>query len=114
MKTLVLALFLMCVTQAWGQERAGHTHEGALGKFYQTWMMPDAPKVSCCSDQDCSPAASRFVNDKWEAQVDDQWVQVPESKIEQERDSPDGRSHICGRKGWNGFTVFCFVRGNGT
>lgn len=92
----------------------GHTHEGVLGRFYSTWMMPDAPKVSCCSDQDCSPAASRFVNNRWEAQRNGLWYSVPPNKVEQNRDSPDGRSHLCGRPGYSGeFTVFCFVRGQG-
>lgn len=93
----------------------GHTHEGAAGKFYQTWMMPDAPRTSCCSDQDCGPVASRIVNGKWQAQEPEgDWVDIPINKIEQNRDSPDGRSHLCGRKMWSGFSVFCFIRGSGS
>jgi hypothetical protein len=98
---------------AHAQERPGHTHEGAVGKFYQSWMMPDSPRTSCCHDQDCSPIASRLVNGEWEAEVDGEWIRIPSHKIEQDRDSPDGRSHLCGRKFWSGFAVFCFIRGGG-
>lgn len=91
-------------------------HQALHERFYSTWMMPDAPKVSCCHNQDCAPAASRVVDGRWEAKRpdDDTWVQVPPSKIEQNRDSPDGRSHLCGRKISSGFAVFCFIRGGGT
>jgi hypothetical protein len=98
-----------------GGVRAQHSHEGTVGKFYETWMMPDAPKTSCCHGEDCAPAASRFVGGKWQAQdPSGVWVEIPAYKIEQNRDSPDGRSHLCGRKVWSGFAVFCFVRGGGT
>jgi hypothetical protein len=93
----------------------GHTHEGAVGNFYQTWNMPDRPTISCCSDQDCGPAASRLINGKWEAQEPEgAWIEIPEEKIENWRDSPDGRSHLCGRKLLTEFAVYCFVRGSGT
>lgn len=95
--------------------RAQHTHEGAVGRFYQSWMMPDSPRTSCCHDQDCAPAASRFINNRWEAEHNGVWVPIPPNKVEQNRDSPDGRSHLCGRELIIGeFTVFCFIRGGGT
>lgn len=105
-----LLLFMWSIDLARGQ----HTHEGAVGKFYQDWKMPDAPQTSCCNDMDCQPAASRFVNGQWEAEFDGEWVKIPPYKIEQNRDSPDGRSHICGRKSLSGVVVFCFIRGGGT
>lgn len=46
----------------------------------------------------------------------EEWVKVPASKVEYDRDTPDGRSHLCGRRyGFNGsndFTVFCFIAGS--
>jgi len=40
------------------------------------------------------------------------WAYVPPWKIEYDRDSPDGRSHLCGRhfirNGIDELTVFCF------
>lgn len=84
-------------------------------RFYRNWMMPDAPLTSCCHGEDCAPAASRLVGGKWQAQdPGGAWVEIPPYKIEQNRDSPDGRSHLCGRKVWSGFAVFCFIRGGGT
>ncbi len=110
----VVIILILAVAPVRAEERQGHTHAGVVGQFYQSWMQPDNPKTSCCSEQDCSPAASRFINGKWEAEFDGEWVQVPPYKIEQNRDSPDGRSHICGRKSWSGIFVFCFIRGSGT
>lgn len=107
---LMLWLGLNC-----GSAFAQHTHEGAVGKFYQSWMMPDAPRTSCCHDQDCAPTASRFVNNRWEAERNGIWIPIPSGKVEQERDSPDGRSHLCGRQTMTGeFMVFCFLAGSGT
>ncbi len=82
-------------------------------RFYSGWMRPDKPNESCCNLRDCAPAKSvRRIGNRWEAQreSDDAWVVVPSEKIEQRRDSPDGRSHLCSR----GLNVFCFVAGSGT
>lgn len=109
----VVILLVLLVSPSRGQSN-GHTHEGAVGRFYQSWMQPDHPNVSCCSNQDCGPAASRLVNGHWQAQEPEgSWVNIPDEKIEINRDSPDGRSHMCGRKLYSGFNVFCFARGGG-
>jgi hypothetical protein len=88
-------------------------------KFYKNWMMPDSRNISCCHDEDCKPAESRFENGRWLARhVGDEgtFTPVPPSKIEHDRDTPDGRSHLCGKRyGFTGgeFTVFCFIPGAG-
>lgn len=83
-------------------------------KFYSTWMMPDAPQTSCCNNNDCSPAASKYENGRWYAMRAEEWIPVPTQKIEHKRDTPDGRSHLCGRGSSVGsFMVFCFIRGAG-
>jgi hypothetical protein len=111
--TGIVGLVCLWVSPGRAQE---HHPQAIHEKFYSTWFMPDAPQTSCCSNHDCSPAASRFVGDRWEAQRHDgTWVVVPPGKVEQNRDSPDGRSHLCGRPGPIGeFYVFCFIRGSGT
>jgi hypothetical protein len=87
-------------------------------QFYSTWMMPDNRSISCCHSEDCSPAESRFEDGRWMARkVGDagEFTPIPAAKIERDRDSPDGRSHICGRRyGFNegGLTVFCFIPGS--
>jgi hypothetical protein len=89
----------------------GHTHAGAVGKFYQDWMRPDNRNISCCHDKDCAPAQSKLVNGKWQARNSDSedWVDIPVNRIETDRDSPDGQSHLCksGTKG--GINVYCFL-----
>jgi hypothetical protein len=100
------------------QEHHGHPPQDQTihEKFYSNWMMPDSPHISCCHNEDCFPAQSKFVDGSWYARKtnDDDWILIPPNKIEQNRDSPDGRSHLCGRHASSGdFMVFCFARGGG-
>ena len=63
-------------------------------RFYSAWMMPDKRTVPCCSNQDCSPAESRVEDGNWVARKvgeDGSWTVVPPSKIEHDRESPDGQ-----------------------
>jgi hypothetical protein len=82
-------------------------------RFYSNWMRPDQPYISCCDRRDCAPVTKvRRIGNHWEAQRENDgvWMVVPPQKVEQRRDSPDGRSHLCSR----GQSVFCFVPGAGT
>jgi hypothetical protein len=113
----LLALLLM-TTPVLAQHRTQDMPIHEL--FYETWMMPDNRKMSCCHKQDCQPAASKFENGQWWARWEDmpkdQWWPIPASKVEKDRDTPDGRSHMCGRKGGGfapQFTVYCFIPGGG-
>ena len=87
---------------------------GIHTRFYNTWMMPDSPAVSCCHDRDCYPTEARKIGDRWEAKrrEDGQWLVVPPAKIEQNRDNPDGRNHLCAPPPSHGATVYCFMLGN--
>jgi len=83
-------------------------------RFYSTWMKPDNRAESCCRNTDCAPSESKFENGHWLARKlgELNWLKIPDQKIEQDRDSPDGRSHLCA--GIGEFSVYCFVRGSGT
>lgn len=67
--------------------------------FYETWKMPDAPHVSCCNQNDCAPVlkARQDPMGIWHAQraSDGKWFAIPPEKVEVNRDSPDGQSHLC-------------------
>lgn len=113
--TIVSVVLLIFALSVQAQE---HRHPpqdiGIHHQFYKSWYMPDNRAVSCCHDEDCFPAQSKFVDGFWFARKtdDEDWIKIPPQKIEQDRDSPDGRSHLCGRKYtmWNtGFSVFCFL-----
>ena len=113
----MIMLFSASLYPLLGQE---HRHPpqdaGIHHKFYSTWMMPSNRAVSCCHDEDCFPAQAKYDGENWYARKDDseEWIKVPRERIEKDRDSPDGRSHLCGRTyGFsNGeFTVFCFING---
>lgn len=104
-----ILIFLYSVDITKGEE--GHTHHGAVGKFYQSWMQPDNRSISCCHDQDCAPAQSRLVDGRWQARNsdDEEWLDIPARKVETERDSPDGQSHLCKRSSQWGSFVYCFL-----
>ena len=105
------ALVVLVANSAFAQENRGHTHVGAVGQFYQSWMRPDNRAISCCHDKDCAPAQSKLVNGSWYARNsdDEDWVEVPFSRIERDRDSPDGQSHLCKSGVKGGINVYCFL-----
>jgi hypothetical protein len=88
-------------------------------KFYATWMRPDNPKMSCCNKQDCySPSAVAYRNGSWWAtrREDGKWLRIPHEKVEYNRNSPDGRNHLCAPPPSSYYpadTVFCFIAGAG-
>lgn len=87
-------------------------HAQLHNDFYRGWMRPDQPLVSCCSNLDCAPAEARMMNGQWVARKygETVWHRIPPEKVEYNRDSPDGRSHLCS----GGDLVFCFIAGSGT
>lgn len=105
---------MLCACAASAQELHRHhppEDQAIHERFYSTWMRPDLPQASCCSNQDCEPAEARWVGDHWEAKGrDGAWVSVPPSAVEHNRDSPDGRSHLC----HVGAHVYCFIAGSGS
>jgi hypothetical protein len=121
MRLRVAIAFAACVAFAFGIVQAsgaradehGHAPEDVEihERFYSTWMRPDQPDQSCCNRRDCAPATRvRRLNGRWQAERDGAWLTIPPEKIEQNRASPDGRSHLCAI----GATVLCFVLGAGT
>ena len=128
--TLRLAYIFVCFCTAAvaGDDPPGHTHDGEVGKFYQSWNQPDLAGMGhrgagCCGNADCRPArtlrpTSRAGAD-FEVEVLDPyllkflWYPVPnriwEDVQEDPRESPDGRNHVC----INGGRVICAVRAPG-
>jgi hypothetical protein len=88
-------------------------------KFYSTWYMPDNPIRSCCNKADCYPTEIKMVGTSIYARrrEDGKYILVPAHKVEQNRDNPDGRNHICAPPpsaiGCPPDTVFCFSLGGG-
>ena len=88
-------------------------------KFYSTWYMPDNPIRSCCNRADCYPTEIKMVGTSIYAKrrEDGKYILVPAHKVEQNRDNPDGRNHICAPPpsaiGYPPDTVFCFSLGGG-
>lgn len=112
--TLISFAFAVVTRPAHGGN-APHPHHGPE-HFYATWMQPNAPGVPCCSEKDCAPARAEFRNGKWFARWtdDEPWVEIPDYKVEQNRDMPDGQAHLCGVRLRNGdFLVYCFGAGEG-
>ena len=111
---VVVIVLLLLYPLAHAQHKHGdEVITGATGKFYETWMRPDMPTVSCCNRLDCAAVSGvRVVGGHYEAQrkSDGQWLRIPADKIEHNRDSPDGQSHMCSM----GATVYCFLAAGGT
>lgn len=87
-------------------------------QFYQGWFMPDNPTKSCCNKADCYPTVIQYRNGQLYARrrEDGHWLPIPPNKIEQRRDNPDGRNHICAPPPSAAYlpnTVFCFALGGG-
>jgi hypothetical protein len=121
---LAIVILMIAAFCQLSQVRAQDHHHPAADvviheKFYSTWMMPDRPEISCCNRQDCYPTEVRFRDGFWEAKrrEDGIYVRVPWEKVEKNRDSPDGRNHVCmppPNRGYQGAEVFCFALGSGT
>lgn len=82
--------------------------------FYKNWMRPDHPTLSCCDLKDCAPAILKNVNGVWYGKraTDQNFRRIPPEKMETNRDSPDGRSHMCASLNDNE-TVYCAIVGAG-
>lgn len=99
--------------------RAQHQHPAQdveiHKRFYNSWMMPDDRTRSCCHERDCYPTEARQIGGRWEARrrEDGQWLVVPPEKIEQDRDNPDGRNHLCAPPPEYGAKPYCFIIGGG-
>jgi hypothetical protein len=93
---------ILAASTAIAQQHHHPPHDQAIHeRFYSTWMMPDNRIMPCCDNQDCSPAESRVEDGNWVARKvggDGDWIAVPPEKIEHDRQSPDGRSHLCSRR----------------
>jgi hypothetical protein len=76
-----------------------HSHPGMsvdVNRFYSTWFRPDDRTRTCCNTVDCYPTKVMFKDGQWWAfrREDDKYIPVPWEKVERNRDSPDGRSHL--------------------
>lgn len=112
-KVLAALLVIATISPGLSQE---HNHPpedaGIHESFYKDWMRPNRPTQSCCNKMDCAPAEARMVGGQWHARrkTDTQWFRIPTETIEQRRDSPDGRNHLCVSHGGE---VLCFIAGAG-
>ena len=105
---------VLLATQAFAQHAGHHhppEHAAIHDHFYSTWTRPDDRRISCCNLKDCEPVQARRVNGTWFVlrSADMKWLPVPPSRIETERDSPDGRNHACFQQPGMSDTVFCFL-----
>jgi hypothetical protein len=123
MKIIIVILMMFLVGNARAQYIEHHGHppqdQEIHQKFYSSWMEPDNRAISCCKSEDCAPAESKFENGHWIARKvgnEGAFTSIPDKKVEHDRDTPDGRSHLCGRPDpWNSgkLDVFCFIAGAG-
>ena len=113
---IALAVLLLIAPAAAQEHEHHHPTEVITGEtalFYETWTMPDNPGLSCCSRRDCYATQARRQNGKVQAlhRESHEWIDIPPEKVDERRDSPDGRSHLCASESK---VVICFVLGSGT
>jgi hypothetical protein len=112
---IVALLLLYPLANASAQEHHHPTETiyGPTAEFYRTWKRPDVPSSSCCNDRDCYATRIRHRGGKIQAvhRESGDWIDIPPEKIEINRDSPDGLSHMCASPAK---FVFCFKEGGGT
>ncbi|MCB1534879.1 MAG: hypothetical protein KDJ44_09175 [Rhodoblastus sp.] len=65
--------------------------------------------VPCCDVSDCRPVEARTVAGKWEAEINNRWVEVPAEKILQSKSNPTGSAVACYWANGESVTWFCFV-----
>lgn len=113
-EAVVIALCAL-IGHAGAQEHRhpGETITGATAQFYETWKRPDMPDVSCCDKKDCYATPSRHRGGRIQAlhRESGEWIDIPPDRVELNRDSPDGLSHLCASASQ---FVYCFKEGGGT
>lgn len=119
-RTLALAFVLYAFSaQAQEHRHPSEVITGDVGKFYESWHRPDLPKEPCCNRADCYSTQARFSGGRIQAKrrEDGKWLNIPATKIETGRDSPDGRNHLCApppdREHVYPDGVICFIAGAG-
>jgi hypothetical protein len=68
--TRALLLLALLPSVAWGQDHVHPTETitGMTAAFYETWMRPDQPTISCCNRSDCATATEvKQVAGRWMA-----------------------------------------------
>ena len=77
---LISGILILAVGPTIAQEGHHPSRNQAIHeRFYSTWMMPQNRNVSCCHNQDCSPAEARSENGDWFARKvgESDWAYVP-------------------------------------
>jgi hypothetical protein len=116
---VVVAVLALLLSPAAAEQHHPPQDADLHEKFYSTWYMPDNPIRSCCNKADCYPTEIKVIGSSIYARrrEDGKYILVPAHKVEQNRDNPDGRNHICAPPpsaiGYPPDTVFCFSLGGG-
>ncbi len=71
------------------------SHQRLHQEFYSKLRQPQTG-ISCCSQRDCRPAQHRQTNQGHEFLINGEWVNVAQTKIIDNKLTPDGQSHWCG------------------
>jgi hypothetical protein len=105
---IALSVFL-CLGAGAQDGYHGAGHDRWHQDFYAKLRRNDG-QGSCCSLMDCRPTQSRMIGDHYEVKVDDEWVPVPNDKINNVV-APDGGAHVCAPRqvGRNKGVLFCVI-----
>jgi hypothetical protein len=132
---LIMALVVCMFYAVKGSAEEGHEGHEQYHVYYERWMMPDHPQVSCCHARrkepvgeggqmtiigDCYPTEFKLVDGEWWALLDPEtnggkreFVRPPENKrLREKNPDPSGVSgHLC--EGVN-HEIYCWVSPTGS
>ncbi len=121
----VILLFLSLSSANADPNSHSHEHQAAHSKYHRHYlgiMRPDKPTQSCCNNQDCQPADTRYDAEtkRWTANKYGRWVDIPPEKIVPSDKVPDelgAEAHLCAPPySWNAYhkdEVFCLILPSG-
>jgi hypothetical protein len=115
--TLSLVFCLGAAAQDAGPVQDIGPQVGYYGAGHDIWHQDFYAKLrrndgggSCCNLMDCRPTQSRKVSGSYEVKVDNEWIPVPEDRINNVI-APDGGAHVCAPEqiGHHKGELFCVI-----
>jgi hypothetical protein len=110
---LLVAMLLVAAGPATSAPPQGADPNSPIGRWFKELRTPGG--VPCCDVSDGRATRVRYVNDHWEAWIDERfeggagvgWVPIPQTAILEETDNPVGQPVVF----WRPYSgVICFVR----
>ncbi|MFO1099530.1 MAG: hypothetical protein U1E81_15025 [Xanthobacteraceae bacterium] len=82
-----------------------------IRRWFHDLRSPDGGSY-CCDETDCLRTEAHLKDDHWQARAPDgKWIDIPPTRVIQDRGNPVGEPILCATWGFDGWHVLCFVPG---